>query len=719
MFDYYQRDGGVTNENSGGAGRKGLNASTSRGGSHVMTVGSPAPMPQQHRLPPLSPMVPNSRRSNSRMSSSRCGLDDTPLGSPMPMYPRRRSVTFVDDEDRGVSGVREERPNYHTSTTVSASKAPNGEECVEQLYEDELNDPYAANQPPSIMVRGDQHHVSQQRAPSIFAGRSLPATPRKVLMTPTRRSASRQRLENRRHEAMMEHTFYDDSFVEDFVSTAKDELERKLQEERQAAAEARAEAERRAAEETARQRADRERQQAVAQISTISTISNNNQSNRSGNAPSANGEDSRAMLARLLKEFSALESSKPYIEMTPRKSQRGASQVHQETRAEREEGGGAAHAKRPTNNPRPEGRAASVMIRAPAVLSDDDDAAGAYDEEPEEVPIVHPNGGRATRQSAPAAVRGGHKAIKKTERIESLIREAMVNYRKNKNKAGSVMLIDLNDLEAGASESEAPTPEAPPVVNRRVASKSRQPARQAPSKATVRTIQLDEMEAPPLIQRSKRPRNEPVAKRAPSNRRLDSRPQFDDDSSDNQPDDQDDTFSDGGRPILLHRVSNNLNDAKSNRQSSRRIEANVESILSMGNTTTAGASKVLPRAPPPPRPPVRGRGARAKKDIQSEDEGLPAQRALPFAAPYVEPTLTRSYPTSRGAANLQPITTAVSRQKTQQALDPNDPFAHFFDLQFDSPAKFDEAPASNVGSKVSRRTNGGLMLAASCRTRRK
>lgn len=713
-----------------------------------IVTGSPAPTPNMlpypsARLPPMSPMVPNRRSVSRGASLGRSALEGTPLGSPMPMYPRRRSVTFVDDEERG---LREERPEYITEeSAVKMSHRPvSDDERTTQRYEaaqyEYLSDS-SRTLPPSIMVNNKQEEqgsaFQQQRAPSHFAGRSLPPTPRKALMTPTRRSASRQRLENRRQEAMVNHSFYDDSFIEEFVGNTRDEMERKIEEERREV-EMKLEEERRALEEAARARAalerERERErveaaQLAAQLSTLSTVVSH-QSSRLHNTSGV--EDNRALLARLRAELST--SDKPYIDMTPRKSQRNsvAAQPQQQQLPI------VAASKRVDS------RAASIMIHYPSASENETDGnPDDYNTEDERAPVHKRQQQRAPAVKPVVSVsrnRGGRAESigtkKKTDRIESLIREAMTNYRKNK-KAGSVMVIDLDDIDnGGASESEAPTPEEPKQrpqqQQRRAVSKAgavvvAASAPQTKARSVARVVQLEE--PPVIVQRgggAKRGRAaEPaVIQRATSNRnRVDSRPRFDDESSggDNQPDDQDDMMSDGDRPVLLQRNSRTI-AAKTERQSSRRIEADVDHILSMGNRPAPVAAKTVPRAPPPPRPAARGTtaaGRGRKKDVvvSDDDEPLPVHRATPFAAPYVEPTLTRSA-VARAATAPAP-TAAIRSQKAKQ--NHGDAFAHF-EFQFDSPAKFDEPVMSTVGAtvKTSRQNgNSGLMLATSCRSRRR
>ena len=162
--------------------------------------------------PPMSPLPVNRNYSlassggkSASRAASRGAVDDALLSSPMPQYPRRRSVTFLPGEERAAAAepeVREERPCYHTATLESAAKPPMRPDVVEAV---------------------DQTTNIEKTAP-----------------TPRKRSLSRQRMAEKRQAAMLHHSFYDDSFVEEFVSSARTEL----QAERERKAKERDEAER-------------------------------------------------------------------------------------------------------------------------------------------------------------------------------------------------------------------------------------------------------------------------------------------------------------------------------------------------------------------------------------------------------------------------------------------------------------------------------------------
>ncbi|KPA73494.1 hypothetical protein ABB37_09813 [Leptomonas pyrrhocoris] len=174
------------------------------------------------------------QRSYSRMSSKGVFGDDSPLMSPLPYYPRHRSVTFAE----GRSGAREERPNYNGTYSASALVSP-----VRQL-----------SPPPVSILKTNSSFPDEDdsgAAPAAqVAAATVSAVPRhkdplrRSPVPPTRgRSNSRQRLAARRREAQLHHSFYDDSFVEEFVLSAKTELEKEEAEQRRVEEQLRAEQE--------------------------------------------------------------------------------------------------------------------------------------------------------------------------------------------------------------------------------------------------------------------------------------------------------------------------------------------------------------------------------------------------------------------------------------------------------------------------------------------
>ncbi|CAD2215387.1 hypothetical protein, conserved [Angomonas deanei] len=144
------------------------------------------------------------QRSYSRLSSKGALGDDSVTLSPLPVFSKGRSVTFGEAEY-----FREERPHYnaaYSSTRVSptADRRP--------------------SPPPASILKTNTSTTSDHNAanPSSNVSKSKRVSP-----VPVRgRSASRQRLAAKKREAQLMRGFYDDSFVEEFVLSTKDELER-------------------------------------------------------------------------------------------------------------------------------------------------------------------------------------------------------------------------------------------------------------------------------------------------------------------------------------------------------------------------------------------------------------------------------------------------------------------------------------------------------------
>ncbi|KAG5501394.1 hypothetical protein JKF63_03207 [Porcisia hertigi] len=180
-------------------------------------------------------VLPANQRSYSRLGSKGVIGDESPLMSPLPYYPRRRSVTFADDQS-----VREERPNYNCAYSASAPVSPVR---------------HASPPPVSILKSNSSFPVADeedsgaapahQGAAATVSGVFGRKEARRSSPVPVRgRSNSRQRLAARRKEAQLHHSFYDDSFVEEYVLSAKTELEQEEAEQHRVQEQLRAEQER-------------------------------------------------------------------------------------------------------------------------------------------------------------------------------------------------------------------------------------------------------------------------------------------------------------------------------------------------------------------------------------------------------------------------------------------------------------------------------------------
>ncbi|KAG5475275.1 hypothetical protein LSCM1_03387 [Leishmania martiniquensis] len=180
-------------------------------------------------------MLPANQRSYSRVGS-KCTLgDDSPLMSPLPYYPRRRSVTFAGDQS-----LREERPNYNAAYSASAPVSP---------VRDGSPPPVSILKPHSSFPAPEEEDSGAapalQAAAATVRGVFDRRDPMRNSPVPVRgRSTSRQRLAARRKEAQLHRSFYDDSFVEEYVLRAKTELDKEEAEQRRMQEQLRAEQER-------------------------------------------------------------------------------------------------------------------------------------------------------------------------------------------------------------------------------------------------------------------------------------------------------------------------------------------------------------------------------------------------------------------------------------------------------------------------------------------
>ncbi|CAJ1027687.1 hypothetical protein, conserved [Leishmania lindenbergi] len=194
--------------------------------------------PPSHQVSPVPRrqlgVLPVNQRSYSRVGSKGMIGDDSPLMSPLPYYPRRRSVTFTGDQS-----VREERPNYNVAYSASAPVSP-----VRQGTPPPISILKPKSSFPVIEAEDSGAAPAYQAAAATVSGVFDRKDPSRNSPVPARsRSTSRQRLAVRRKEAQLHRSFYDDSFVEEYVLHAKTELEQEEAEQRRAQEQLRAEQE--------------------------------------------------------------------------------------------------------------------------------------------------------------------------------------------------------------------------------------------------------------------------------------------------------------------------------------------------------------------------------------------------------------------------------------------------------------------------------------------
>ncbi|CAG9576643.1 conserved hypothetical protein [Leishmania major strain Friedlin] len=198
-------------------------------------------------------ILPVSQRSYSRVGSKGMIGDDSPLMSPLPYYPRRRSVTFAGDQS-----VREERPNYNAAYSTSAPVSPARRGSPPPVSILKLNSSF-----PAAEEEDSGAAPAYQAAAATVSGVLDRQDRARNSPVPVRgRSNSRQRLAARRKEAQLHRSFYDDSFVEEYVLRAKTELEQEEAEQRRIQEQLRAEQER-------AKRAERRTSEATEKINAL------------------------------------------------------------------------------------------------------------------------------------------------------------------------------------------------------------------------------------------------------------------------------------------------------------------------------------------------------------------------------------------------------------------------------------------------------------------
>ena len=188
-------------------------------------------------------------RSYSRAGSacsSYSGANISPMRSPMPAY-RGKLVSFPGDENEQPYtagqptplqfGKREERPDYHTSTLDSALKNPRTvSTAVPSQYHETPS--YTSFKSKGILVDSPRHQhnsrgggglLSPGGAAQTLNGRSTTPPPAggRNRAASTSVTPRRRRAKEKRQEAEQNFAFYDDSFVEEFVLTAKEEMNTK------------------------------------------------------------------------------------------------------------------------------------------------------------------------------------------------------------------------------------------------------------------------------------------------------------------------------------------------------------------------------------------------------------------------------------------------------------------------------------------------------------
>ncbi|GET89685.1 hypothetical protein, conserved [Leishmania tarentolae] len=343
-------------------------------------------------------ILPVNQRSYSRVGSKGMIGDESPLMSPLPYYPRRRSVTFAGDQS-----VREERPNYNAAYSASApiSPARHGSPPPVSILKPNSSFPVAdeedsgaapAYQAAAATVSGVFDHKD-------FA-RNSPVPVRG-------RSNSRQRLAARRKEAQLHRSFYDDSFVEEYVLRAKTEQDEEEAEQRRLQEQLRVEQER-------AKRAERRVSEATEKINALQHAK-------------------EVLMAATVRRHNSVTPSPQRV--PAEKSKRNSSLLR-----ELEE------------DPDPEVQAALKELARNSLAKQQSRIHSAVHQRRRSISIV----------SADALAKGGEaenegdKDTRKRARLEKIVSTLLSKRAKSKSKR-SVMVIDWSDLDSDADGDTSTT----------------------------------------------------------------------------------------------------------------------------------------------------------------------------------------------------------------------------------------------------------------------
>lgn len=600
------------------------------------------------------------QRSYSRMSSKGGGGfgDESPLMSPLPYYPRHRSVTFAD----GRSNAREERPNYNAAYSASAPVSPTRQPSpppvsilkTNSSFPDDDVDAAAAGPGATAAAAGATAGVNAHRQKDPL--RSSPVPPRG-------RSNSRQRLAARRREAQLHHSFYDDSFVEEFVLSARTELEKEEEEQRRVQEQLRAEQEK-------AKRAERRVSEAAEKINALQHAKEVLMAATVRRHASVTPSPPRAQAGKSKRNSSLLreleEDPDPAVQEALKELSR-QSQMKQQQQQQQQ-------------------RRRSMPIVSEDALA----TAATVDEESDE-------DNTSTLD----------KDARKRARLEKIVSSVLSKRDKSKSKR-SVVVIDWSDIESDekrdastaseegeeeGDEEERVRAYGKPIGAKRQRSCQAQQTRSAAAAAPEAT----------LVHGSRATRK-PSSRRAASSRHR---------TASAAPDLGDSLLFEAEEeaPILLPRrqhhrpaptrsISHLAAEADSDGDDGRRDgsfgSASIERVVRQPpratrapapqrqrrhTATSAPARAAAAAAPPHPR-----RGRRAAVAAPDDDDRFDDEEALFAPAPA---------PAARG------------RRAAAPRADPSDPMAVFFEAAFPSPSKFDEMMMQAGGLPEARRGGGG------------
>ena len=171
------------------------------------------------------------------------------------------------------------------------------------------------------------------------------------------------------------------------------------------------------------------------------------------------------------------------------------------------------------------------------------------------------------------------------------------------------------------------------------------------------------------------------------------------------------SFHRQGRPLLRRGRQTHTFGTSCFSRTAKCHPARVDDVVS--RAPVAARRRLRSRAKKAPVAPLSPAAVPAPQSILALNNTLSR-----FATQRVsEPPSQHETPPMMGWAASRP---PVLPQRSVKPMDPNDPFSHFFETEFDTPGKFD-IPAAGELARGPRTRGGaktGLMLATSCRSRR-
>lgn len=575
------------------------------------------------------------QRSYSRMSSKSGFGDESPLLSPLPLYPRRRSVTFADD-----SAIREERPHYNATYSSSAPVSP-----VRR-----------ASPPPvpsilkSFSSYGGEDGADGERAEAAqptnatAAGAATARSGRSSPMPTRGRSNSRQRIAARRKEAQLHHSFYDDSFVEEFVLTARQELEKEEEERRQREAQARAE----------REKAKKAEQRAKEEAEKISTLQQVKE------ALLAAAQRKRVPSPTPPREEQRVDKS-----MRPSKTTAAATNETDLLRSLEEDEDPAVQAAlaelaRCAGPPHGSRKRSLAKRRSVPIVSEDALLSEAEEESSGEE---------------------GQRERRKRAKLESMVAQLLEQHKKRKSKR-SVMVIDWSDSDSFAA---GPLTEDEESTDARVVPRGRSGKSRSVALASTAV-------APTATTAGTRPS---TSRRAASSRRrnVSAAPELGDSLLFDAEEEQ---------PILLPRrqhrrppPTRSISQLEAEGDESDDALLNSEAIERVVRKPPRTAR---PRANPPARRAAPGRATQAMTNSSVYNTSHRGDSTAPGETETAASTAPRR---RRATAD-----TAAARLAPPRG-NPDDPMAVFFEAAFPSPSKFDELMMQAGGLPEARRGRPG------------